>query len=117
MPSYHRFTLSRSGDRCLTPVANPECLKRKGKVFFNGEVFTGSYVDYKLNVQHELDSRVLVRRSYEECFNEMQYLAMQPRKSYDYLVFLAHGARRFVNGKLERTILTFSDGVYDQHAA
>lgn len=92
-----------------------ECLKRKKAVRFNDQPFAGTFDEYKKLIKHELKSCVMVCHDYGESLTSIRTLASQMDKSWDYLVYFAHGG----NGRRwgVRTILSFSDGTYDQHEA
>lgn len=92
-----------------------ECFEKKNAVFFNGQPFHGSLNDFRDIVRHELKSCVKIRRNYGDSVSAIRAMANQMKKPWDYLVYFAHGGdgRRWK----VRTILSFSDGIYDQHDA
>ncbi len=92
-----------------------ECLKLKNAVRFNNQPFSGTLDEYKKLIEHELKSSVKICQSYGDSLTTVRSMANQMDKPWDYLVYFAHGGdgRRWG----VRTILTFSDGTYDQHAA
>ena len=92
-----------------------ECLKSKNAVRFNDQPFSGTLDEYKKLIEHELNSRVKICHDYGDSLTTVRSMANQVKKPWDYLVYFAHGG----NGRRwgVRTMLTFSDGTYDQHAA
>ena len=92
-----------------------ECLKGNKAIRFNDQPFGGTLGEYKKLIERELKSYVRVSHDYGESLTAIRSMANQMEKSWDYLVYFVHGG----NGKRwgVRTIISFSDGVYDQHAA
>ena len=97
------------------PNRQYECLKNKHAVFFNGQLFFGTLDEYKKLVRHELKSRVNVRRDYRGSLSLVREMSSQMNKQWDYMVYFSHGGLGRKWGV--QTILLFSDGTYEQHAA
>ena len=99
----------------LDKVSNKqfECLKKGKKVWFNGQLYNGSFEEYKARVSHELNSVIRICRSYRESVQEMTSMVKTPSRDWDILTYLVHGGLPTRN--YSRTFVKFSEGMYDQH--
>jgi hypothetical protein len=92
-----------------------DCLKKKRRVFFNRQLYSGTLTDYRNLLRHELKSQVKTCPNYFDSVWSVWTMSSQVSKDWDYLVYLAHGG----NGApwRLRTVVKFLDGTYDQHTA
>jgi len=74
-----------------------ECLKNKGRVYFNGKRFNGTRGEYIKKIKHELDSTVRNCNDYDKMLKEVSFLASKATADYDHIVVVVHGEPSFAD--------------------
>ena len=89
-----------------------ECLRRKGRVLFNGTVYDGSLSQYREKIKRELKSKIRLSKAYAEMLKDISGFAREATENYDYIVAAVHGGVAFSDKKT--LVGCFSDGTKTQ---
>ena len=85
-----------------------ECLRNKGRVYFNGNEFRGTLSQYQEKLKRELSSVIRLSRAYGDMLKDLTALAQKATADYDYVAAAVHGGVAFSDKKT--LIGSFSDG-------
>lgn len=89
------------------PENTYECLRRAGKVSFDGKRFDGTLNEYKKKIKREKQSVMRVTAAYDETVKAVSELSKKATEPYDWFAVGAHGYPSFGNKSL--VLIGFSD--------
>ena len=89
------------------PETTYECLRKAGKVSFDGKRFEGTLKDYKKKIKREKQTVMRVTASYDETVRAVSELSKKATEPYDWFALGVHGYPSF--GNKSPVLIGFSD--------
>jgi len=93
------------------PESTYNCLRDKGRVYFDSKQFYGSLSDFRKKVERELSSIVREECSYSQSLKTLARESVRATQSYDFVIYAAHGESAFSGVGID---ISYSDGLEDQ---
>ena len=90
------------------PESTYECLRKAGKVSFDGKRFDGTLSEYKKKIKREKQTVMRMTTAYDETVRAVSELSKKASEPYDWFALGAHG--HLSPGNKTPVLIGFSDG-------
>jgi len=93
------------------PESTYNCLRDKGRVYFDSKQFHGSLSDFRKKVERELSSVVCEESVFSQSLKSLAKESVRANQPYDFVVYAAHGEPAFSGVGIS---IFYQDGLQDQ---